>query len=143
MNRTNLKTVWNTFRKKPMAIIGTLMLFTIIFLAIFAPLIAPYDPYETIKVEPEDILAPPDANHLLGRDDAGKLGQQPVGREADRDQAIDDRCPASRGPGHALCPLEPDPPRGDADHPGHECLDIPLCLTAPGVCARGAAEGPN
>ena len=72
MNQTNIKTVWNAFRRKPMAIIGTLMLGIIIFLAVFAPLIAPYNPYERVQVEPEDILAPPDANHLLGRDDAGK-----------------------------------------------------------------------
>ncbi len=68
----DIKTIWNAFRRKPMAIIGTLMLFSVIFLAIFAPLIAPYDPYKTVKVEPGDILAPPDNDHLLGRDDAGK-----------------------------------------------------------------------
>ena len=68
----DIKHIWNAFRRKPMAIIGTFMLFTVIFLAVFAPLIAPYDPYQRVQVQPEDILAPPDANHLLGRDDAGK-----------------------------------------------------------------------
>jgi peptide/nickel transport system permease protein len=34
--------------------------------------IAPYDPYERVPATPADILAPPDAQHLLGRDDAGK-----------------------------------------------------------------------
>ncbi len=68
----DIKSIWNAFRRKPMAIIGTLMLLSVIFLAIFAPLIAPYDPHETIKVEPDDILAPPDKDHILGRDDAGK-----------------------------------------------------------------------
>ncbi len=72
MNRTNFKTVWNAFSRKPMAIVGTLMLFIVIFLAVFAPLVAPYDPYERVQVEPGDILAPPDSQHFLGRDDAGK-----------------------------------------------------------------------
>jgi len=43
-----------------------------VFIAIFAPWLAPYDPEGRIDVEPEDLLAPPDADHLLGRDDAGK-----------------------------------------------------------------------
>jgi peptide/nickel transport system permease protein len=34
--------------------------------------LAPYDPRERVQVTPDDILAPPDAQHLLGRDDAGK-----------------------------------------------------------------------
>jgi peptide/nickel transport system permease protein len=68
----DIKYIWNAFRRKPMAIIGTLMLFIVIFLAVFAPLIAPYDPYQRVQAQPEDILAPPDAEHLLGRDDAGK-----------------------------------------------------------------------
>jgi peptide/nickel transport system permease protein len=49
-----------------------LMLFSVAFIAIFAPWLAPYDPEARIDVEPEDLLAPPDADHLLGRDDAGK-----------------------------------------------------------------------
>lgn len=72
MNDSYLSTVWNAFRRKPMALVGTGMLLIILILAIFAPLIAPYDPYERVQVEPGDILAPPDPEHLLGRDDAGK-----------------------------------------------------------------------
>jgi peptide/nickel transport system permease protein len=64
--------IWSAFRRKPMAIIGTIMLLTVILVAIFAPLVAPYDPKQRVQVEPSDILAPPDAQHLLGRDDAGK-----------------------------------------------------------------------
>jgi peptide/nickel transport system permease protein len=55
-----------------MGVIGTLMLLLVVLLAVFAPWVAPYDPYERVQVEPEDILAPPDGQHLLGRDDAGK-----------------------------------------------------------------------
>jgi peptide/nickel transport system permease protein len=68
----NLKQIWGTFRRKPMAMLGLFMLLSIVFMAIFAPWLAPYDPDERVRTKPEDILAPPDAEHLLGRDDAGK-----------------------------------------------------------------------
>jgi peptide/nickel transport system permease protein len=64
--------IWNTLKHKPMAIVGIIMLSLVIFMAVFAPLLAPYDPEVRVNVEPEDILAPPDSEHLLGRDDAGK-----------------------------------------------------------------------
>ncbi len=60
------------FIRKPAGLIGSLMLGIVVFAAVFAPWIAPYDPYQRIQVEASDILAPPDAQHLLGRDDAGK-----------------------------------------------------------------------
>jgi len=66
------KEFWHTFRRKPRGILGALMIITVVFIAIFAPLIAPYDPDEKIDVDPMDLLAPPDADHLLGRDDAAK-----------------------------------------------------------------------
>jgi len=66
------KEIWRTFRRRPMGIVGGLMLLSVVFIAIFAPWLAPYDPDEKIDVEPGDLLAPPDVDHLLGRDDAGK-----------------------------------------------------------------------
>jgi ABC-type dipeptide/oligopeptide/nickel transport system permease subunit len=68
------QTALQTFRQKPMALVGLVMLCSIIFLAVFAPLIVPYSTEElaTAKVTAADILAPPDADHLLGTDDAGK-----------------------------------------------------------------------
>jgi len=66
------KEIWRTFRRRPMGIVGGLMLLSVVFIALFAPWLAPYDPDEKIDVEPGDLLAPPDAEHLLGRDDAGK-----------------------------------------------------------------------
>jgi len=56
----------------PMGVIGALMLLVVVVVAIFAPWLAPSDPRERVSVTPEEILAPPDAEHLLGRDDAGK-----------------------------------------------------------------------
>lgn len=64
--------IWSTLRRKPMAIVGMVMLSIVIFMAVFAPWLAPYDPNERVNVVPEDILAPPDWEHWLGRDDAGK-----------------------------------------------------------------------
>jgi peptide/nickel transport system permease protein len=68
----HLGEIWRTFRRKPMGMIGALMLLSVVFIAIFAPWLAPYDPKARIDVKPEDLLAPPDGEHLLGRDDAGK-----------------------------------------------------------------------
>lgn len=67
-----MKKIWKEFRRKPMAVIGSVMLLIVVFVAIFAPWLAPTDPYERVDVKTEDILAPPDAQHWLGRDDAGK-----------------------------------------------------------------------
>ncbi len=65
-------TIWGIFRKKPMAMVGLVMLLAVVIMAVFAPWLAPYDPYERVEAKPDDILAPPDAEHILGRDDAGK-----------------------------------------------------------------------
>jgi ABC-type dipeptide/oligopeptide/nickel transport system permease subunit len=69
-----LKVFWSTLKRKPMAMFGLVMLLFIVFLAVFAPFIVPFtiEEMSTIKVTAEDILAPPDSVHLLGRDDAGK-----------------------------------------------------------------------
>jgi oligopeptide/dipeptide ABC transporter ATP-binding protein len=68
----NLLRAWNIFRRKPMALVGLLMLLTVIIMAMFAPALAPYDPYARVAFEADLILAPPNAEHLLGTDDVGK-----------------------------------------------------------------------
>ncbi len=55
-----------------MGLSGALMLLAVVSVALLAPWLAPYDPQAHIEVSPADVLAPPDAHHLLGRDDAGK-----------------------------------------------------------------------
>ncbi len=60
------------FLRKPSGLIGVLMLTVVVVAALFGPWLAPYNPYERVQVEAADILAPPDSQHLLGRDDAGK-----------------------------------------------------------------------
>ncbi len=66
------KSIWAAFRRRPIAVIGAFMLSFVILIALFAPWIAPYDPYARVEADVDDILAPPDSQHLLGRDDAGK-----------------------------------------------------------------------
>ena len=67
-----VRSFWRSLRRNPMGLVGAVMLLLAIFMAVFAPLLAPYDPYEPVKVTVDDIYAPPSLEHLLGTDDAGK-----------------------------------------------------------------------
>ncbi len=60
------------FFRRPSALFGSIMLGVVLIAALFAPSLAPYDPYVRVQVQPQDLFAPPDSAHLLGRDDAGK-----------------------------------------------------------------------
>ncbi|MDD3827387.1 MAG: ABC transporter permease [Anaerolineae bacterium] len=60
------------YLSSPMGVVGAAMLLVVILVAVLAPWLAPYDPQARVQVSPDDILAPPDAQHWLGRDDAGK-----------------------------------------------------------------------
>lgn len=63
---------WLAFFHNRKGVIGLGMLAAIIFIAVFAPAIAPYDPYELVKVTTSDVMAPPSMIHPLGQDEAGK-----------------------------------------------------------------------
>jgi oligopeptide/dipeptide ABC transporter ATP-binding protein len=63
---------WKTFRKNRMAVVGLVMLVVILLLAIFAPVIAPYDPKTSAGIDSSHIYNPPSAEHWFGTDDAGK-----------------------------------------------------------------------
>jgi peptide/nickel transport system permease protein len=58
--------------RRPMGAIGLFMLITALFVAVFAPFIAPYDPYANVRVSIFDIYQQPSAAHWLGTDDGGK-----------------------------------------------------------------------
>jgi peptide/nickel transport system permease protein len=60
------------FLKNRGGMIGLFMLLLIILMAIFAPQLAPYDPYESITASGEDVMAAPRPGHPLGQDEAGK-----------------------------------------------------------------------
>lgn len=56
------------FRRK-LAVIGLIIILILIATAIFAPYLAPYDPY---KIDPPNKLAPPGSTHWLGTDSVGR-----------------------------------------------------------------------
>ncbi len=63
---------WRVFRGNAMGLVGLVMLATVIFVAVFAPVLSPYDPSSTQDVTTEDIYNPPNSAHWLGTDDAGQ-----------------------------------------------------------------------
>jgi len=63
---------WRVFRRNRMGIAGLVMLVVIVFVAVFADIIAPYDVKSSVDVTTADIYKPPSAEHWLGTDDAGK-----------------------------------------------------------------------
>ena len=63
---------WRNFLRHRMGMIGAAMLGVTILVAIFAPVIAPYDPYEVGHVTLLDVYQPPSPAHPLGTDDGGK-----------------------------------------------------------------------
>ncbi len=69
---TSLSGFWRSFRRNRMGVVGLLMLLLAIGMAIFAPVLAPYDPQAPVKITIDDIYAPPSPEHPLGTDDAGK-----------------------------------------------------------------------
>lgn len=69
---TNIRSLWQRLWRNKMGVLGLVMLVLAIFTAVFAPFLAPYDPYAPVKVTIDDIYAPPSPEHLLGTDDAAK-----------------------------------------------------------------------
>ncbi len=67
-----LREIGRAFIRRPAGIVGLIMLLVVVLVAIAAPWLAPYHPKEKIDVSPSDLLAPPDSEHVLGRDDAGR-----------------------------------------------------------------------
>ena len=69
---TTPRRAWRSFLRHRMGVIGMAMLGVALLLAVFAPLVAPYDPYESVRVNIFDIYQAPSAAHPLGTDDGGK-----------------------------------------------------------------------
>jgi peptide/nickel transport system permease protein len=63
---------WRSFVRHRMGLIGAAMLAIALFVAVFAPFLAPYDPYASVRVTILDIYQSPSAVHWLGTDDGGK-----------------------------------------------------------------------
>ena len=64
-----LATARHFARRNPRMLVGGVMVVTWLVLAVFAPVFAPYDP---IKVNVQDALLSPSAEHWLGTDDLGR-----------------------------------------------------------------------
>ena len=60
---------FKAFFGRKVVLVGSVIILGLIFTAIFAPLIAPYDPYET---DLEMVLRHPSMEHLLGTDSLGR-----------------------------------------------------------------------
>ncbi|HEU4991873.1 MAG TPA: ABC transporter permease [Luteimonas sp.] len=60
---------WRAFRSNRAAVVGLGLVVAVVFVALFAPVIAPYDPNTQSTI---NRLAPPSAEHWLGRDDFGR-----------------------------------------------------------------------
>jgi len=60
---------WRRFRRHRLAVVGMFFMLILIFLALFAPLLATHDPYE---LDMRSTKEPPNAEYLLGTDTAGR-----------------------------------------------------------------------
>lgn len=56
-------------RQSPLTMVGLMIIIALIFIAISAPWLAPYDPFD---VDTGNRLKPPSSEHLLGTDDMGR-----------------------------------------------------------------------
>ena len=65
---TPLQEFWHYFKRNKGAVVGLVYVVIVLFIAIFANWIAPYNPAEQFR---DALLAPP-ASHLLGTDDVGR-----------------------------------------------------------------------
>ena len=63
-----IRKFWRVFSQNTAAVIGLTMFLIILTIAILAPWIAPYDPYEKVGLP----MQPPNEAHLLGTNDVGQ-----------------------------------------------------------------------
>jgi len=61
--------VWRRFRRNKLAMLGLSFIVLLVLMAIFAPLIAPYDP---LKIDTTQLRKPPSSDHWFGTDTVGR-----------------------------------------------------------------------
>jgi peptide/nickel transport system permease protein len=66
---SQLSLVWSRFKKNKLALVGFIIVSIVIFIAIFAPVLTPYDPFDT---DPFNRLKPPSWEHWVGTDAMGR-----------------------------------------------------------------------
>ena len=70
--------VWHSFRSSPMAMLAAAVALLCVFCALFAPLIAPHNPFDLATLELSDSMLPPAwmeggrVKYLLGTDEQGR-----------------------------------------------------------------------
>ncbi len=65
--------VWYRLRHNKMAMVGLVIIILLVLVAIFAPLLAPYDPNDQMEIRtPGGVKQPPSRKHWLGTDDLGR-----------------------------------------------------------------------
>ena len=67
--QSRVQALWNVMKRKPLGVGSASLLFLLVFTAIFADVLAPYDPLFT---HPEIRLTPPGWQHPFGTDDIGR-----------------------------------------------------------------------
>jgi peptide/nickel transport system permease protein len=60
---------WSRFRRNSLAVAGAVVVLLLVFIAVLAPLVAPYNPHD---IDRKHVLDPPDLRHPLGTDDLGR-----------------------------------------------------------------------
>jgi ABC-type dipeptide/oligopeptide/nickel transport system permease subunit len=65
------KDVWRRFKRNRLAMVGLVIIVILVLTAIFAPLIAPYDPYGSAARDTSAFRQAPSAEHWFGTDDIG------------------------------------------------------------------------
>jgi peptide/nickel transport system permease protein len=63
------KKIRRTARRKPLGAIGAVIILVFVLIALFAPLLAPHDPY---TIDPNNLLARPNWSNWLGTDEFGR-----------------------------------------------------------------------
>jgi peptide/nickel transport system permease protein len=66
---TNIQLAWRRLRRNRSAVAGLIVIAILVFSAVFAPWLAPYDPY---RVDLDNRLQPPGGAHILGTDELGR-----------------------------------------------------------------------
>ncbi|MGQ4914960.1 MAG: ABC transporter permease [Candidatus Asgardarchaeia archaeon] len=61
--------IWETFKENKLAVFGLYIVIGLVFVAVFAPILAPYEPN---AIDYSAIYQPPSARHLLGTDEIGR-----------------------------------------------------------------------
>ncbi|MCD6033544.1 MAG: binding-protein-dependent transport system inner rane protein, partial [Thermomicrobiales bacterium] len=73
MEQPLLRRAWELFSRNRLACLGLGFLTILGLAALFAPLVAPYDP-NAIDLLPEGVLQPPSWEHPFGTDELGRDG---------------------------------------------------------------------